>query len=248
MQSYKHVFDKASIEPYCPTCEHRRHRMFCNLPPDALIDFEAISETFHHAKGVLLFREGGDPQAVHVLCSGQVKSFCNSEEGRTLIVKIGGPGDVLGLSAVISNSPYEVSAETLDSVMLKRIRAHDFMEFLAKYGEVSLHTAQVLAQDYQTVLADARRLALSGSAAGKVAHVLLEWGRYSTPCAHEQNGNGDAMQYTMSLTHEELANIAGTSRETVTRLLSQFKRDGIIETKGSRLTICKPKTLEALIA
>ncbi|MHB1022088.1 MAG: Crp/Fnr family transcriptional regulator [Acidobacteriaceae bacterium] len=245
MQSAVYIFDKLDTS-HCSTCEYRKLRIFCDLSPEPLADFDAISEVFHYPRGTLLFREGNIPQAVHVVCSGQIKIFCSSEDGKTLILKIAGPGDLLGLSAVISDSPYEASAETLEPTMLQRVRKREFLSFMGKHSECGLHAAKMLAQDYQAVLANARRLALTGSAAGKVAHVLLEWGRAVSPFEPDHGITGQ-MRFTMALTHEELANMAGTSRETVTRLLSQFKRDGIITTQGSRLTICKPKTLKALI-
>ncbi|MGA2085779.1 MAG: helix-turn-helix domain-containing protein, partial [Terracidiphilus sp.] len=96
---------------------------------------------------------------------------------------------------------------------------------------------------YLTVFHDAKRLALSGSAAGRLARLLLDWSRAAS------NGNGkQELRFTMALTHEEIANMAGTSRETVTRLLNQFRRDQWITIKGSSMTIVKPDQLERLTA
>jgi CRP/FNR family transcriptional regulator len=102
-----------------------------------------------------------------------------------------------------------------------------------------MHAAQSLSGEYLTVFHDAKRLALSGSAAGRLARLLLDWGRASASGKPE-------IRFTMALTHEEIANMAGTSRETVTRLLNQFRRDEWITVKGSSLTIIKPDQLERL--
>ncbi len=247
MQSPAFISGKPQ-EASCLACTSHKLRYFCDLSPVALADLDALGEVFHHPRGVLLFREGNAPQAVYILCSGQVKLFCSSEEGKILILKLASAGDLLGLSAAIAEEPYEASAETLEPTQIKRIRQQDFLSFLDRHGECSRRAAFVIAQDYRAVLADARRLALSGSAAGKVAHILLEWGRTSScdhPARHENN---HPLQFTMPLTHEDLASIAGTSRETVTRLLGQFRRDGIITMHGSTLTICKPQKLQSLIA
>jgi CRP/FNR family transcriptional regulator len=91
------------------------------------------------------------------------------------------------------------------------------------------------------VFHDAKRLALSGSAAGRLARLLLDWGRSSSL-------NKPELRFTMALTHEEIANMAGTSRETVTRLLNQFRRDKWIIIKGASLTIVQPDQLERLTA
>jgi CRP/FNR family transcriptional regulator, cyclic AMP receptor protein len=86
---------------------------------------------------------------------------------------------------------------------------------------------------------DARRLALSGSAAGRLAQLLIEWAE-TAACGEPE------LRFTMALTHEELASMAGTSRETVTRLLNQFERDHLITRRGASLTIVDPSSLGEL--
>src|SRR5580658_1651529 len=104
-----------------------------------------------------------------------------------------------------------------------------------------MHAAESLSSEYMTVFHDAKRLALSGSAAGRLARLLLDWARASA------NGKPE-LRFTMALTHEEVASMAGTSRETVTRLLNQFRRDGWITIKGASMTIVKPDQLERITA
>lgn len=158
-----------------------------------------------------------------------------------MILKIAGPGDVMGLSAVLANVPHEVTAEAIEPCQVKTIRKQEFVDFLGRHGIASMHAAQSLSGEYLTVFHDAKRLALSGSAAGRLARLLLDWGRTAA------NGKPE-IRFTMALTHEEIANMAGTSRETVTRLLNQFRRDQWISIKGSSLTIIKPEQLERLTA
>jgi CRP-like cAMP-binding protein len=86
--------------------------MFCNLNAEALADFGSIGVQATLPKGRKLFQEDEPSNGVYVICTGQVKLSCTSKEGRTLILKIAMPGDVLGLGAVISGSSYEVTAET----------------------------------------------------------------------------------------------------------------------------------------
>jgi CRP/FNR family transcriptional regulator len=90
-----------------------------------------------------------------------------------------------------------------------------------------------MANEYQSAFRDARRLSLSTSAAAKLANVLLEFAQHASP-------GKTGMRFTMSLTHEELGNLAGLSRETVTRLLGRFQREGLIRIKGSSITIGEP--------
>jgi CRP/FNR family transcriptional regulator, cyclic AMP receptor protein len=215
--------------------------MFCNLDAEALGDFESIGAQVTLPKGAKLFHEDGPSNGVFVICTGQVKLSCTSREGRTLILKIAMPGDVLGLGAVISGSRYEVTAETTEPTEIKCIRREEFLSFIQKHGEASLHAAKALSEEYKAVFFDARRLALSGSAAGRLAGVLLDWGR-ATSCGKPE------MRFTMALTHEELANLVGSSRETVTRMLGRFKREKLIQVRGASILILSPEKLEHLSA
>jgi CRP/FNR family cyclic AMP-dependent transcriptional regulator len=225
----------------CLNCEHRHLRMFCNLTPEALKDYDSIGIMMSHARGAKLFTEGDAARNVFVICVGQVKISSTSRDGKTMILKIAGPGDVMGLSAVLANLQYEVTAEVIELCQVKAVRKQEFVDFLGRHGIASMHAAQSLSSEYLTAFHDAKRLALSGSAAGRLARLLLDWGR-TAACGKPE------IKFTMALTHEEIANMAGTSRETVTRLLSQFRRDHWISIKGSSMTIVEPDQLERLTA
>jgi len=225
----------------CNHCEFRSLRMFCNLDDKALADFNALGIHSQSASGATLFEEETPVGNVYVVCHGRVKLFSTSRQGKTLILKIALPGDVLGLGAVMSGTRYEVTAETVEPTSLKAIPREDFLAFVHKYGEASVHAAQALSEEYRTAFFDARRLALSVSAASRLASLLLEWGRAA---AH----NKPDMRFTMALTHEDLANLIGTSRETVTRMLSKFKRDKLIQMRGATIIILAPDKLELMAA
>jgi CRP/FNR family transcriptional regulator, cyclic AMP receptor protein len=213
--------------------------MFCNMDTASLADFESIGLQATLPKGAKVFQEDEPSNGVFVICTGQVKLSCTSKEGRTLILKIGMPGDVLGLGAVISGSRYEVTAETIETTEIKSIRREDFLSFIRKHGEASLHAAKALSEEHKAAFFDARRLALSGSAAGRLASVLLDWGKAAS-CGKSE------MSFTMALTHEDLANLIGSSRETVTRMLGRFKREKLIQMRGTSLRILSPERLERL--
>jgi CRP/FNR family cyclic AMP-dependent transcriptional regulator len=225
----------------CTSCEVRSLRLFCNLSGDALVDYAAIGVDANFQRGATLFSEGSAPDSVLVMCSGQVKLSCTSREGKTLILKMAMPGDVLGLGAVLSGTPYEVSAETVTPTRIKSIRRSDFLRFIERHGEGSLNAARSVAEEYKAAFADARRLALSGSAAARLASVLLEWGKASTACGEHQT-----MRFTMALTHEELANLVGSSRETMTRMLGRFRKERLIEVRGASILILSPERLEQM--
>jgi len=223
----------------CLSCEFRSLRMFCNLSAAELQDLDSIGTQWRLPKGAILFQEEDPSDHVAVLCEGQVKLFCTSAEGKTLILKIAGPGDVLGLGAVIAKTPYEVTAQAIEPTLVKNVRRDDFIAFLERHGEASMHATRALSDEYKAAFYDAKRLALSSSAAGRLASVLLEWGR-SASCGKPQ------LQFTMSLTHEELASLAGISRETVTRVLSRLQREKLIRIHGASVTILAPEELAHL--
>ncbi len=225
----------------CVHCEHRHVRLFCNLPQDALEEFDRIGVLVSHAPGAKLFAEGDVARNIFVLCSGQVKLSTTSRDGRTMILKIAVAGDLLGLNAALADTPHEVTAETIEPCTIKTVRREQFVDLLQSHGTASMKAAQSLSLEYGAVFRDARRLALSTTAGGRLAQLLLEWARASR-CGESE------MKFTMALTHEEIANMAGTSRETVTRLLNQFRRQQWIRIHGSRVTILNEAELDKLTA
>jgi CRP/FNR family cyclic AMP-dependent transcriptional regulator len=211
-------------------------RLFSKLSVDGQRDFHALGHLVTLAKGAIPFREDEPNRGVFVLCSGAVKLSCTSRLGKTLILKVAFPGDVLGLGAVISGTSYEVTAEMLEPTVVKSIGRRDFLRFLKKYGEASMSAAQALSLEYRIAFFDARRLALSGSAAGRIASILLSWGRSAMP----------QKRFTMVLTHAELGNLTGTTRETVTRTMTRLQQNKLIEIRGSSVMILAPARLSEL--
>ena len=223
----------------CQHCGWRPSRMFCDLAPAALADFDAIGKSEVLPRGSILFHEGDPGDRVFILCDGKVKLSCSSVGGKILNLKIALARDVLGLSGVISNGPFEVTAEALEQVSLKQIYRADFIPFLERHGEASMHAAKALSEEYKSAFTDARRLALSSSVSGRVAGLLLDWGRTAS-C-----GSGQ-MRFNMVLTHDDLASFTGTSRETITRALSKLQKDNFITINGASVNILRPEKLAEL--
>lgn len=98
----------------CMTCPLRAEHLFCNLQAQAGQRLSEIKSTAVYPKGAMLFIEGQIARGVFVLCSGRVKLSTTSREGKTIITKVSDSGDVLGLNAVVSNVPYEVTAEMME--------------------------------------------------------------------------------------------------------------------------------------
>src|SRR5438477_7588400 len=98
----------------CLTCPVREDHLFCNLSPPAVQKLNSIKSTATYPKSAVLFIEGQLPRGVFIVCSGKAKLSTASSDGKTIILKMAAAGDVLGLSATISNRPYEVTAELME--------------------------------------------------------------------------------------------------------------------------------------
>jgi CRP/FNR family transcriptional regulator, cyclic AMP receptor protein len=215
----------------CLTCKMRADRIFCDLPTSALQAFENIKYSTAYPKGAILFVEGQAPRGVFVLCKGRVKLSICARDGTTLILKIAEPGEVLGLSATVSGKPYELAAETMDPCQVNFVKREDFLGFLKAHPDACFKVAEQLSEKYNNTCHELRSLGLSHSAGEKLAKLLLEWS--------SKNGKASKREprLKLSLTHEEIGQMIGVSRETVTRTLADFRRRQIVQAKGSTLVI-----------
>ena len=224
----------------CVACPHKEARLFCDLPPAALQRLSEITAAATYPKGATLFVEGQASRGLFILCSGHVKLSTSSADGKTLIVRISEPGDLLGLPATISGRPYEVTAEVIEPTQANFISRTDFLNFLREHSEAALRAAQELAETYQAAFAEMRTIGLSHSAREKLARFVLDW------CAQHPVSDG-AVKFNLTLTHEEIAQMIGASRETVTRLFADFKKEGLLQIKGSSVTLKDKRGLEELL-
>jgi len=225
----------------CLACPVREEHLFCNLSMPALQRLNEIKSTAVYPKSAVLFIEGQQPRGVFVLCTGKVKLSTSSSEGKTLITKISDAGDVLGLNATVSNHPYEVTAEMIEPGQANFIPRDALLRFLREYGEVALRVAEQLSRNYYTAYEEIRTLGLTSSPSEKFAKLLLSW--YPEKA---QGANGQA-QIKMTLTHEEIAEMIGTTRETVSRLFSDFKKKQLLQVKGSTLVLRSRPALEKMV-
>ena len=159
----------------CSDCTFRAERQFCNMAAPAVKALDTIKFMAVYPKSSVLFVEGEQPRGVFIVCSGRVKLTTSSSEGKTLIVKIAEAGEVLGASGTILDTPFEVSAETLEPSQINFVRREDFMRFLNTNPEACLHTAQQLSEKYHSAQREIRTLGLSQSTSEKLARLFLEW-------------------------------------------------------------------------
>jgi CRP/FNR family transcriptional regulator len=221
----------------CKDCHLKAAGFFCELPSAALRAFDAIKQTTTYPGGALLFMEKQDARGVFVLCEGEVKLSISSSEGKTLILRVARAGEILGLMAALSGSPYEVTAETLRPCAVAFVRREDFLRFVAKHPEASHGVVRQMTAQYQGACEQLRTVGLSASAHEKLARLLLTWTAGMQPTK-------EGTRIKMPLTHEEIAEFIGTTRETVTRTLSDFKLRHLVAVHGSTLMIPSREALE----
>ena len=175
-----------------------------------------------------------------MLCQGRVKLSTCSRDGKVIILRVAEAGEVLGLSAAVSDSNYEATAEVIETCQVNFVRKGEFLRFLQQNPEACFSAMKQLSYKYHKAYIQIRSFGLSSFAADKLAKLLLEW------CKENSNGGG-SIHLKISYTHEEIAEMIGTSRETVTRILKNFRERKLIALKGSDLIIHDPKKLDATI-
>lgn len=203
----------------------------------------AINEIQHmsaYPEGSVVLMEGQASRGVFIVCQGRVKLMTTNADGKTLIVKIASPGDLIGLQAVVTGHAYELTAETLQPTQLAYIARDQFLKLLKAHGDACLRATQHLSRDCDSAYDVIRSIGLCHSVPGKLARLLLQWS------VAEGRSSGGVVRMKMGLTHEELAQLIGSSRETVTRILGDFKRNGMLEVQGATVILRNPAALQNL--
>lgn len=225
----------------CKNCTLQKKGFFCDVSDAAVSAFGRTKFTSSYPAEAVLFVEGQSPRGVYMICKGRVKMMMSSADGKTMIVRFGEAGEMLGLHSSVSGEPYELTAETLEPCQINFIRREDFLKLLSEHPDMYAHTAQQLSAAYRMACQQIRCLGLTHSATEKLAGFLLE-------SAKRGQETKQGIRFSMSLTHEEIAQIVGLSRETVTRALSELRSKMLISTTGSSILIRNKPALEAMIA
>jgi CRP/FNR family transcriptional regulator len=223
----------------CSDCTQLNSSFFCGFSSEAAL--RSLSDISHKSvlpAGAILFVEGQRPRGIFILCSGKVNLSATSRDGKILILKTAEAGEALGMSAVISGMGYELTAETATPCQVNFVERNHFLELMQAQSEVGMQTAQCLSRDFRCAHRDIHDLVLTRSSAGKLARLLLS----NSPTL----GVAAAETRITVMTHEEMAQRIGASRETVTRLLGGLRKKRLIRLDGPTLVIRNRNGLEAL--
>ena len=209
------------------------------LSPNIRQSLLEITYPVGYPEHAVVISEDQPCQAVFILHSGRAKLSTRSRDGKRVMLRIASAGEVLGLSSVIRGTGYDLTAETLARSVLRVTKREEFLEFLREHPETAACLMSALASEYHGALESLRSLAWFPTATARVAQLLLHICEVHDVSAAEQKAK-------LLLTQEQIAQMTATSRETVTRLFSQLKRERIISIRGSDLIIRDRSALERM--
>lgn len=224
----------------CLQCPGEGDRPFCDHLGPIRAALDAISTSATYPKDAILFVQGQEPRGVFIMCNGRAKLSVTAADGKTIIVRVTQPGELIGLPGTIAGKPYELTAEAMEPLQARFIPRDLFLRFLRENPGAALHVLEMMSCIFRATLMEIRFLGLSASAAQKLAHFVLD-----LPDV-EPRAPGPARK-KLTMTHKEIAERLGTSRETVTRTFASFRRDGLLELHGSSLQILDPVGLQELV-
>jgi CRP/FNR family cyclic AMP-dependent transcriptional regulator len=225
----------------CDGCGGRSEEFFCKLPPEAFATLQSIRVSHAYPRGSTLFMEGQPANGVFLLCEGHLKLSTYSEDGKAIILRIADPGEILGVSAVISGKTHEATAQVTEYCRVNFIKRSDFLTFIQTNHDAALNALRQLSSNYHKAHVQICSLGLSSSAGDKLAKLLLQW------CdLNHEDGKGQII-IPLVHTHGEIAEMIGTSRETVTRLLKDFKIRNLLTLSRNELCIPDKGALKASI-
>ena len=206
-------------------------------------DFRSLLQAIHssnisnlslvHPRGKVLFAEGEPARGVFILRTGRAALSISSSEGRVVILRIAQAGDVLGLNSVLRNAPYNTTVKTVEPCRTEFIPRKELVDLMERSQPTAHAIAQLLSRELAELTDRARLLLLPQTANARLAKLLLEWSE------HEP-------QITKRFTHEEIAHMICTSRETVTRLLAGLNRRRVIRVRSDSILISDRSTLQKI--
>ena len=203
--------------------------IFQDLEPHEIAGIERNAETREYRRGHVLFSPGETGTVLYAIKSGRVNLSRPSPDGRRIVVATLEPGAVLGVTALIGQGVYTTTAEVLERSVLYRLARRDLERLLTLHPPAAMrlleHYARLL-RDAQARLAD---LAFKDVSA-RIAAVLLRFG----------GGDGQPMRFS----HQDIAEMVGSSRESVSRALEEMRGGGLIDFGRMQITVVDRAGLE----
>jgi len=209
-------------------------------PLRSIPGIDRVSRSRIYPRGAVVFHEGNTARGIYILSSGRAKISISSADGKKLIMRIASGGDVLGLYAGLTGRPFEATAEMVEGGRIDFVSRQDLLNLIGRQQTPGFDLVEVFSRQFSELVNHTRMLLLSESALEKLARLIVQWSRDFG----ERTSEGIRVQ--ILLTQEEIAQVIGASRETVTRLLSALKRDQVIRVQRDSLWIRDSAALASL--
>lgn len=217
--------------------------MLHHANPGERDDLDRVKMCNAYKKGQILFFEGNFPLGLFCISAGTFKVYKLSAEGKEQIIRFARPGDFVGYHSLIADEPYDVTAEAVEEASVCFIPKREFLELLDQQPTLSKALMQALCQELG--LAQERLQAMAHkSVRERLAETLLMLHESFQPRDSEEEID-EALIY-VKLPREDIANVAGSSTETIIRLLSEFKDAGWVELKGKHIRLTDTRALQKL--
>ena len=204
-----------------------------------------------HGRGTVLFAEGEPARGVFILRTGRATVSISSSEGRIVMLRTAQAGDVLGLSSVLRNGAYDATVKTLEPCRTDFISRVELVALMQQSQAGAQVIVKLLSQELTELTDRAKSLLLPQTASGRLAKLLLAWSNGHGNGKGNGNGYGSDTSHTARLdkifTHEEIAQMICSSRETVTRLLATLSRKQVITVMPDSILIRDRMALEKLV-
>jgi CRP/FNR family transcriptional regulator len=189
--------------------------------------------------GVRVFHEGDHSNACYLVRSGDLRVTREHSDGRAIALATLGPGDLFGELAMLDGQARSASVETLSESELLALPASDFRRLLAEHPEISVKLVGALTRRLRETNERVARQSFQ-TVPSRVAGVL-------TQLIAEETSGGRLQGVTIRMTQADLAQLAGTSRESVSRFLATLERAGVVRVGRGRVTVVEPRRLRAYI-
>lgn len=211
-------------------------------------DFRTLLQAIHssntsnlslmYPRGKVLFAEGEPGRGAFILRTGRATASITSSEGRVVILRIAHPGDVLGVNSALRNVPHNTTVRTIEPCRTDFIPRKELVRLTETSQPAAQAISRLLSREITELTERARSLLLPQTASAKLAILLLEW------CERQRPNESNAVSITKSFTHEEIAHMICSSRETVTRLLASLNRRRVIRVTPDSILICDAAALQ----
>lgn len=218
------------IDVQCQYCEAKGSSHFADLNEDELTILSSHKSCVGYKKGQTLFYEGTRPMGIFCINRGKVKVYKMGSNGREQILFIAQPGDFLGYRSMLSEEFYGASATVIEPAAICFIPKSDFLTILNTNPSFFRKLMQAVCHELG-VMEDKLAQIAQKSVRERLASTILMLKE-----TYGMEGEGSDV-IDIALSREDLANIVGTATETVIRLLSEFKSDGLIALEGKRIKV-----------